>query len=92
MPQEVQLDIESNCEKEDSVKDNQDQDGETHIIEDINDEDHETGRGTAAISFEQVAKDIDKYLCELIQLDITQKADTKTSMYDYVEPKSYAKA
>ena len=35
MPQPLQLIIESNCEREDSVMDNQDQDDQTHIIEDI---------------------------------------------------------
>ena len=85
MPQEVQLVIKSDCEKEYSVKDNQDQTGQTDIIEDVDDEDHEMRK-------ERVAKDIDKYLCELVQLGITEKVDTKTSTYDYDEPKSYEEA
>ena len=52
MFQQVQLVIQSNHEREDSVKDNQDQYGQTHIIEDMGDEDHEKGGETAAISFE----------------------------------------
>ena len=56
MHQQVQPLIESTSEKEDSVKDNQDQHGQTHIIEDIDDEGHQTGRETAAISFEKGCK------------------------------------
>ena len=44
------------------------------------------------MSFEQVAKDINKYLCELVQLGVTGKVDTKVSTYDYDKPKSYEEA
>ena len=86
--------IESSRTGEDSTtSDNQNQNGPTHIIEeDIDDDDHETGRETAAVSFEQVAKDINKYLCELVQLGITEKVSTTTSTYEYEELKSYEEA
>ena len=86
--------IESNTTKKDSTTlDNQSQDGLRHIKEDTDDDDHETGRETAAVSFEQVAKDVDKYLCELVQLvGVTEKVDTKVSTCDYEEPKSYEEA
>jgi len=65
-PQVMEPVIESSCTGEDSTTlDNQNQNGPTHIIEDINDADHETGRETAAVSFEQVVKDVNKYMCEL---------------------------
>jgi len=63
-----------------------------NIIKDSDDNDHETGRETAAVSTEQVAKDVNKYLCELVQLGITKKVNTKVSTYDYEEPKSYEEA
>eukprot|EP00957_Ditylum_brightwellii_P170439 12973582-Ditylum_brightwellii.AAC.1 len=54
MPQEVQLVIGSNCVEEDSANlDNKNQDGQTYIIDDNDDNDHETRRETAAVSFEQ---------------------------------------
>jgi len=88
-----ELVIDSNTTKEDStILDNQNQDGQMNIIEDSDDNDHETGRETAAASIEQVAKDVNKYLCELVQLGITEKVDTKVSTYDYEEPKSYEEA
>ena len=79
---------ESSRTGEDSTTlDIQNQNGPTHIIEDIDDDDHETGRETAAVSFEQVVKDVNKYLCELVQQGVTKKVDTKTSIYDFQEPK-----
>ena len=93
-PQVKESVIESNTTKKDSTTlDNQSQDGLRHIKEDTDDDDHETGRETAAVSFEQVAKDVDKYLCELVQLvGVTEKVDTKVSTCDYEEPKSYEEA
>ena len=44
------------------------------------------------MSFKQVAKDAVTYLCELVQLGITEKVDTKVSTCDYEEPKSYEEA
>jgi len=92
-PQVMEPVIKSNHTGEDSTTlDKQNQNGPTHIIEDIDDDDHDTGRETAAVSFEQVAKDVNKYLCELVQLGISEKVDTKISAYDYEEPKSYEEA
>ena len=92
-PQVMELVIKSSRTGKDSFTlDNQNQDGPTHIIENIDDDDHETGRETAAVSFEQFAKDVDKYLCELVQLGITEKIDIKVSTCDYEEPKSYEEA
>ena len=78
--------------KDSSTLDNQNQDGPTHIIENIDDDDHETGRETAAVSFKQIAKDTNEYLCELVQLSGTVKVDTKESTYEYEESKSYEEA
>ena len=60
-----------------------------HIIENIDDDDHETRRETAAVSCKQIVKDTNEYLCELVQLSVTEKVDTKVSTYDYEEPKSH---
>jgi hypothetical protein len=88
-----ELVIKSNTtEKDSTTLDNQNQDGQMHIIKDSDDDGHETGRETVAVSFEQVAKDVDKYLCELVQLGVTEKVDTKVSTCDYEEPKSYEEA
>ena len=52
IPQEVQQVIKSNCARNNSANlDNQNQEGQTHIIEDIDDDDHETGRETVMVSF-----------------------------------------
>ena len=92
-PQVMEPVIEYSCTGEDSTTlDNQHHNYPTHIIEDIDDDGHETRRDTADVSFEQVAKDVNKYLCELVQLGVTEKVDTKTSMCDYEEPKSYEEA
>ena len=92
-PQVKEPVIESSRTGEDSTTlDNQNQNGPTHIIEDIDDDDHETGRETAAVSFEQVVKDVNIYLCELVQLGVTEKVDTKVSTYDYDKLKSYEEA
>ena len=89
----MELVIESSCTGKDSFTlDNQNQDGPTHIIENIDDDDHETGRETAAVSFKQIAKDTNEYLCELFQLSVTEKVDTKVSTYNYKESKSYEEA
>ena len=87
-PQMKESVIRSNTTNKDStILDNQNQDGQTNIIEDSDDDNHETGRETAVVSFEQVVKD-----CELGQLGITEKVDTKVSTCDYEEPKSYEEA
>ena len=92
-PQVKESIVESNTiEKDSTILDNQNQDGQMNIIEDSDDNNHETGRETATVSFEQVAKDVNKYLCELVQLGITEKVDTKVSTCDYEEPKSYEEA
>jgi hypothetical protein len=92
-PQVMESVIESSrTGKDSSTLDNQNQDGPMHIIENIDDDDHETGRETAAVSFKQIAKDTNEYLCELVQLSVTEKVDTKVSAYDYGESKSYEEA
>ena len=92
-PQVMESVIESSRTGKDSFTlDNQNQDGPMHIIENIDDDDHETGRETAAVSFKQIAKDTNEYLCELVQLSVTEKVDTKVSTYDYEESKSYEEA